>query len=70
MSAVLAESSDAKTFKAANKKLGIMSRQGGFGLDGEWSWTLLTEWRRSAVALQGKITAMHKEAQSIARLRK
>ena len=33
---------DAKTFKAAKKKLGIMSRRGGFGRDGEWSWALLT----------------------------
>ena len=32
--------SDAKTFKAAKKKLGIMSRRGGFGRDGEWSWAL------------------------------
>jgi hypothetical protein len=29
---------DAKTFKAAKKKLGIMSRRDGFGRDGEWSW--------------------------------
>src|SRR6478736_9095082 len=34
---------DAKTFKAAKKKLGIMSRRGRFGRDGEWSWTLLTK---------------------------
>ena len=34
--------SDAKTFKAAKKKLGIISRRAGFGRDGEWSWGLPT----------------------------
>src|ERR1700730_17989997 len=33
---------DAKTFKAAKKKLGINSRRDGFGRGGEWVWELPT----------------------------
>jgi len=53
---------DAKTFKAAKKKLGIMSRRGRFGRDGEWSWTLLTKvaagllWRFGARSLPSRRT--------------
>jgi hypothetical protein len=31
---------DAKTFKAAKKKLSVTSRRDGFGRGGEWSWAL------------------------------
>ena len=49
---------DAKTFKVAKKKLGIMSRQGDSVAMASGLGRCLPKLRRSAVALRGKITAI------------
>ena len=48
---------NAKTFKAAKKKLGIMSRRDGFGRDGEWSWELPTTRTLKPVEMAADITS-------------
>lgn len=42
---------DAKIFKAAKKKVGIVSRRDGFGRSGEWFWELVASARVNSVEI-------------------